>query len=65
MSEKKTIADRVDKLGDAVSEGVQAVEDGVAGVFKKVGEAKERAKADVAAHKKGGNAAGNGGGGAF
>ncbi|MBQ9006867.1 MAG: hypothetical protein IJ092_10920 [Atopobiaceae bacterium] len=65
MSEKKTVADRVDEIGETVTEGFKAVEDGVSSAFKKVEEAKDRVKANAAAHVKGGKSAGNGGGGAF
>lgn len=65
MSGKKTIADRADEVGKAVTEGAQVVEDGILGAFKKVGKIKDGLKADGAAHKKDGEAAGNGGGGAF
>ena len=48
MSGKKTIADRADEVGKAVTEGAQAVEDGILGAFKKVGKIKDGLKADGA-----------------
>ena len=65
MSDKKTIADRADEVGKAVTEGYQAIEDGIASAFKKAEKIKDGLKADVSSPKKDGGAAGNGGGGAF